>query len=209
MDLVCLVADSNMEATITQLFQRTESLGTRVFEYEVVSHPDSDPGCFKNGEEILNVYCSTTEHALVILDYEWGGVPASSGSELEDQLEQSLNRRYKEGWARAVVIEPELEAWVFSTSPHVARILGWPSNKHLRSTLASMNLWQAGQPKPSDPKAALEEALRRRQIARSSSIYRELAKNVSTKSCKDRAFIRMRTLLQDWFPKPCDCYGMA
>lgn len=203
MDLVCLVADSNMEATITQLFQRTESLGTRVFEYEVVSHPDSDPGCFKNSEEILNAYCSTTEHALVILDYEWGGVPASSGSELEDQLEESLNRRYKEGWARAVVIEPELETWVFSTSPHVAKILGWSSNKHLRSALASINLWQAEQPKPSDPKAALEEALRRKQISRSSSIYRQLAKKVSTRYCTDRSFNRLKSLLKGWFPKPC------
>lgn len=180
MDLVCLVADSDMKAAIDQLLKRPESLGTRVFEYEVIPHPKHDPGCFKYSEEILNGYCSTTEHALVILDYEGSGAPASNGSELEEKLEQSLNNRYEEGWARAVVIEPELEAWVFSTSPHVAKVLGWPSNEQLRSTLASINLWQAGQPKPSDPKAALEEARRRGQIARSPSLYRQLAEKVST-----------------------------
>ena len=202
MDLVCLVADKNMEAAIIQLLQRPKSLGTRVFKYKVVIHPEHDSGCFYSSEKILNSYYPTVKHALVILDYDWGGVPASNGSELEGQLEQSLNRRYKEGWARAVVIEPELEAWVFSTSPHVARVLGWPSNERLRSTLASAKLWRAGQPKPSDPKAALEEALHRRQIPRSSSIYRQLAGRVGTKSCTDRSFVRLKSLLKDWFPQP-------
>ena len=205
MDLVCLVADSDMKAAIDQLLKGQRVLTPASFTYEVVSHPKHDPGCFKYSEEILNGYCSTTEHALVVLDYEGSGSPASNGLELEEMLEQSLNNRYEEGWARAVVIEPELEAWVFSTSPHVANILGWPSNKHLRSTLASMNLWQAGQPKPSDPKAALEEARRRghRSLARSPSIYRQLAEKVSTRSCTDRSFIRLKNLLRGWFPKPC------
>ena len=201
MDLVCIVADKDMKAAITQLFRRSKNLGTRVFEYEVVTHPEHDPGCFHNSEKILNGYCSTAKHALIILDYDWDGVPASNGSELEDQLEQSLNKRYEEGWARAVVIEPELEAWVFSISPHVAKVLGWPSNERLRSTLASAKLWRAGQPKPSDPKTALEEALRRRQIPRSSSIYRQLAERVGTKSCTDRSFVRLKSLLNAWFPQ--------
>lgn len=203
MDLVCLVADRDMEAAIIQLFQRPKSLDTCVFEYEVVSHPEHDPGCFHSSEKILDVYCSDTEHALVVLDYDWSGVPASNGSELEDQLEQSLNRRYKEGWARAVVIEPELEAWVFSSSHHVAEVLGWSSSRNLRSFLDSAGLWKLDQSKPSDPKTALHEALRRQKIPPSSSVFRQLAEKVSTKSCKDRSFIRMRTLLQDWFPKPC------
>ena len=203
MDLVCLVADSDMKAAIDQLLKRPESLGTRVFKYKVVPHDKHDPGCFKYYEEILNGYCSTAEHALVILDYEGSGGPASNGSELEEKLEQSLNNRYEEGWARAVVIEPELEAWVFSTSHHVAKVLGWSSNKNLRSSLESTGLWKPDQPKPSDPKAALYKALRHQNLPPSSSIFRQLAEKVSTRSCKDRSFVRMRTLLQNWFPKPC------
>ena len=192
-----------MEATIDQLLKRPESLGTRVFKYEVVSHPKHDPGCFKYSEDILNGYFDTAEHALVMLDYEGSGVPDSNGSELEKKLEQSLNNRYEEGWARAVVIEPELEAWVFSTSHHVAKVLGWSSNKNLRSSLESAGLWKPDQPKPSYPKAALHEALYRQNLPPSSSIFRQLAEKVSTRSCKDRSFVRMRTLLQNWFPKPC------
>lgn len=202
MDLVCLVADSDMKAAIEQLFERPKSLGTRDFKFKVLKHQKHDPGCFKNSEEILDLYCSDTEHALVILDYDWGGVPASNGSELEGKLEQSLNKRYEEGWAKAVVIEPELEAWVFSTSPHVAKILGWPSNQDLRSFLTSSDLWMPEEPKPNDPKVALETALRRRQIPRSPSIYRQLAERVSTRSCTDRSFVRLKSLLKGWFPQP-------
>ena len=202
MDLVCLVADKNMEAAIEQLFERPKSLGTRAFKFKVRKHQEHDPGCFKNSEEILDLYCSDAEHALVILDYDWGGVPASNGSELEDKLEHSLNNRYEEGWARAVVIEPELEAWVFSTSPHVANILGWPSNQDLRFFLTSSDLWIPEESKPSDPKAALEAALVQKRIPRSSSIYRQLAERVGTKSCTDRSFVRLKSLLKGWFPQP-------
>lgn len=202
MDLVCLVADSNMEAIISQLLERPESLGIRAIEYEVVTHPEKDPGCYHWNGKILDGYRSVSDHALVVLDHDWSGVPAPTGPELEHRLEESLDRRYEEGWARAVVIEPELEAWVFSTSPHVAKVLGWPSNNKLRSTLASSDLWTAGQPKPSDPKAALEAALRRKRIPRSSSIYRQLAEKVSTRSCTDRSFVRLKNLLKDWFPPP-------
>ena len=201
MDLVCLVADKNMEAAIEQLFKRPESLGTRVFKPKIVMHPEHDSGCFHNSEKVLKYYLSA-EHALIILDYDWGGVPASNGSELEDMLEHSLNNRYEEGWARAVVIEPELEAWVFSTSPHVAKILGWPSNQDLRFFLTSSDLWMPEEPKPSDPKAALEAALGQKRIPRSSSIYRQLAERVGTKSCTDRSFVRLKSLLKGWFPQP-------
>ena len=199
MDLVCLVADKNIKAAITQLFERHESLGVGPFKYEVVTHPERDPGCFHQSDKILNGYRSTAQHALVIFDYEWTGVPVSTGLEVENLLECSLNKRYEEGWAKAVVIEPELEAWVFGTSHHVAKILGWPSNQDLRSFLTSSDLWTSEEPKPSDPKAALEAALGQKQIPRSSSIYRKLAEKVSLKSCTDRSFVRLKSLLKGWF----------
>ena len=70
MDLVCVVADKNMEAAIEQLFERPKSLGTRVFKPKIVIHPEHDSGCFHNSEKVLKYYLSA-EHALVILDYDW------------------------------------------------------------------------------------------------------------------------------------------
>ena len=200
-DLLCLVADKNMEAAVSGLLSRPRALGIRPIARELMVHPERDPGCFHNGVEFLRGLRSRAEHALVLLDLAWQGVPAESASELEGQLETNLARAGMTDWARAVVIEPELEAWVFGRSRHIPTALGWPeSSEGLRSALAANGLWPAEDHKPPDPKAAMEWALRRVAIPRSSSIYRQLAVKVGTKKCTDRAFVRFRTLLQNWFP---------
>ena len=104
------------------------------------------------------------------------------------------------GWAAPLVIEPELEAWVFGTSPHVSSTLGWKDPVSIRKTLQEQNLWRVEDSKPADPKAALEYILGRTGKSRSSSLFRRLANRVGTAGCQDRAFVRLKTLLQDWFP---------
>lgn len=200
-DLLCLVADKNMEAAVSGLLSRPRALGIRPIAPELIIHPEHDPGCFHDGVEFLRGLRSRAEHALVLLDFAWQGVPAESASELEDQLEMNLARAGMKDWARAVVIEPELEAWVFGRSRHISTELGWPAGiEELRSALTSNGLWPTEDHKPPDPKAAMEWALRRVAIPRSSSIYRQLAVKVGTKKCTDRAFVRFRQVLQQWFP---------
>lgn len=200
-DLLCLVADKNMAAAISGLLSRPESLGIRAIECRVERHPRHDPGCFHEGAEFLRGRHAEAEHALVVLDHAWAGVPADSGHELEALLEGQLAHAGNEGWAKAIVIEPELEAWVFSGSIHVSEALGWKDREPgLREALASQSLWRDEHHKPTDPKAAMEWALKQVRVPRSSSIYGELASRVSTTNCTDRAFVRFRDLLQDWFP---------
>ena len=200
-DLLCLVADKNMEAAVSGLLSRPRALGIRPIAPELLIHPEHDPGCFHDGVEFLRGLRARADQALIVLDLAWQGVPAESASELEGQLETNLAQAGMEDWARAVVIEPELEAWVFGRSKHVPATLGWPeSSEGLRSALTAGGLWPTEEHKPPDPKAAMEWALRRVAIPRSSSIYRQLAAKVGTKKCTDRAFVRFRGLLQDWFP---------
>lgn len=200
-DLLCLVADKNMEAAIRELLSRPESLGIRAIECRLETHPRRDPGCFREGAEFLRGRHSEAERAMVVLDHAWAGVPADSGHELEALLEGQLAQTGDEGWAKAIVIEPELEAWVFSGSVHVSEALGWTDRSPtLREALASQSLWPEDHHKPTDPKAAMEWALRQVRMPRSSSIYGELASRVSTTNCTDRAFVRFRRILRDWFP---------
>ncbi|MCY3926181.1 MAG: hypothetical protein OXG52_11880 [bacterium] len=200
-DLLCLVADKNMEAVASRLLDRPESLGIRRVTREIVVHDRRDPGCFHHAGDILLGYRSRAAHALVILDHAWDGVPAETAVEVEGLLEGRFRRDGMGDWARAVVIQPELEAWVFSGSPHVESALGWSGRSPgLREALTAQRLWAPGSDKPDDPKKAMEWALVQRRLPRSSSIYRELASKVSTRSCTDRAFQRLRRLLQEWFP---------
>ena len=200
-DLVCVVADKQMEAAISALLDRPSALGIRPIEKEILRHPGHDPGCFTNPTEILRGYRKSAEHALIILDHKWEGVPTQSGEELEDLIADKFRIAEMEDWAAPIVIDPELEAWVFSGSPHVSQILGWQNrNPDLRETLERQGFLEPGNPKPHDPKAALTWALREVRKPRNSSMFRELARKVNTRRCQDRAFSRLKRLLRDWFP---------
>lgn len=203
MDLVWLVADKNMEATVRGLLQRPAALAIRAIESETLIHPRRDPGCFHEAAAMLAGYRNRARHALVLLDRAWEGAPKASADEMEQQLEAALDRSCGPAWARAVVIDPELEAWVFAKSPHVEVALGWAERKpSLCVALRQANLWAPGSPKPSDPKKAVEYALRAVRKPRSSSIYRQLAARVTVQGCQDRAFQRLTRLLREWFELP-------
>ncbi len=201
-DLACLVADRNIEAAISALLaKRHKSLFIRPISFELVVHPQRDPGCFSDPESLLRGYRHRAKHALIVLDLAWHGAPAGSGEELERRLEEALPVDLQ-GWALPIVIEPELETWVFSDSPHVATELGWKGrDPQLKQALCDAGLWDSNKAKPEDPKAAAEWALWRANKPRSSRIYRDLAEQVSLKSCQDRSFLRLRDALQTWFPK--------
>lgn len=199
-DLICLVADKNIEATMQGILARPSALGIPTISYETIVHPNRDPGCFHQWNDLLAGFRNRAAHALIVLDFAWDGAPVRSGVELESLLGESIARIYSENWACPLVIDPELEAWIFSDSPHVAAALGWSEQfAHMRDVLAVQGHWPNSHEKPPDPKAAVEWILRCTRTPRSSSLYRGLASKVSFDRCRDRAFLRLKTRLVDWF----------
>jgi hypothetical protein len=202
-DLVCLVADKNMEASLRGILSRSQSLQIRQVNFDLFVHPDRDPGCLLRSHDFLRPFANHYEHALVVLDQEGCGQRGVGRSELETGIEGRLGGA---GWAdraAAVVIAPELENWVWSDSPHVDRALGWEGKAvPLRSWLQEEGLLQAGSTKPSEPKRAVELVLRTVRTPRSSAIYLALAQSVSTERCTDPAFAKLRRCLRGWFPQP-------
>ena len=98
------------------------------------------------------------------------------------------------------MLTPELETWIWSNSPHVDEITGWKNRQPgLRPWLTEQGWFQEGRVKPARPKEAFEAALRKAQIPRSSSLYRQIAEKVSLERCTDKAFREFREILQNWF----------
>ena len=97
------------------------------------------------------------------------------------------------------MIDPELEIWVWSTSPHVPSLFGtdWETIKNLGYQTGH---WQEGETKPSRPKELLVEVLRRTKTKYSAALYRQLAEKVSLRGGQDDSFRRFREILQGWFP---------
>ena len=201
LDLLCVVADKNIEAALRGLIGRTKALGIRDITAELLVHRHRDPGCFHRPGELLEVFKAEAAHALVVLDFAWEGVPSPTAELLEMQLQENLARQGYSPWAVALVIGPEIESWVWSPSPHVDAALGWRGRSPtLRQALRAQGLWPVGLPKPPDPKAAVEWALYRSHTPRSSSVYGQIARRASTRNCSDRAFVKLKETLRGWFP---------
>lgn len=124
-DLVLLVADKNMEGALRGLLSRPQSLGLREISCDLFIHPERDPGCLLRSHLLLQPFVHSHSRALVLFDMDGCGQESLGRAALERQVEARL---FGAGWgdrAAAVVIDPELEVWVWNDSPHVAKALGW------------------------------------------------------------------------------------
>lgn len=136
------------------------------------------------------------QHALVLIDAEWGIL---SAEEIEEKIQDDLNRNGWKGRSAVVVIDPELEIWVWSSSRHIPELFGtdWETIKNLGH---QTGYWQAGETKPSRPKELLDVVLRHTRKKRSAALFRQLAGQVSLNTCQDDSFRRFREILRGWFP---------
>jgi len=199
-DLVVLTADKNIEFTIRGILERRESLDIRRVEYDVFGHPGRDPGCLKGSHDYLRPFINRYDYALVVFDREGCGRENLSRIQIEKFVENELE---KSGWndrASVIVIDPELEMWVWSDSPHVESILGWKESKPcLRDWLKEMKFLDEGQIKPGRPKEAMEKVLCKVGKSKSSKIFHRLSQKVSLNRCSDLAFSKLKNVLQRWF----------
>lgn len=199
-DLAVLVADKNMESSIKGILQRPEALGIPHISFDIYPHPKNDPGCFQWGHDFLRPFVNRFRHALVILDHHGCGKETQTREQVEGDIEKRL---YTSGWeerAAAIVIDPELENWLWSDSPEVDTALGWKGKSPpLRTWLKNQGFQESGLLKPSPPKEAVESALREVRKPRSSSIYSQIAEKASLKRCKDPAFLKLKETLAQWF----------
>jgi hypothetical protein len=201
-DLLVLVADRNMEAALRGILARHRSLGTRAIVFDLRVHPRKDPGCCREGVNYLRAFVGQYRHAMLVFDHDGCGRENDAASELETELEKQLQAAGWQESARVVVVDPELEIWVWSDSPHVDRQLGWTARKpDLRLWLQKQGLWKTGQPKPDRPKDAVEAILKQVKLPRSSALYKALADKVSLSRCTDQAFYKLKMTLLAWFPQ--------
>ena len=199
-DLVVLAADKNIAESIEGILGRTDSLRIRSVTSDIVVHPQHDPGCFGQSVGILAVYQHAHSHAIVF-DRDGSGQEQFTREELESRVEEKLAANGWKNRSTVIVIDPELENWVWSRSVHVATALGWRDTTiDVREWLVDQNfLADITQSKPAPPKEAMEAVLRHVRKARSSAIYRAIANKVSFANCDDPAFVKFRETLERWF----------
>ncbi|MEU8038069.1 hypothetical protein [Streptosporangium sp. NPDC049078] len=129
-----------------------------------------------------------------MLDAAWEGSPGAVA------IRDDIAERMKGSWERfaVVVIDPELEAWVWQDSPHLAQVLKCPPD--FRAILERSGHWPANTLKPPDPKAALDHLRRRYRVKAFNADFGKLAAKISVRHCQDAAFNYLCDHLRAWFP---------
>jgi hypothetical protein len=200
-DLIVLTADKNIEYGVRGLLSRPASFGIRPIQLDIFVHPHHDPGCAAEAQDFLRPFVRHYHHGLVMFDDVGSGREAVAQDMLSEEVRGRLAAT---GWgdrADVIVLDPEIEVWVFAHSPKVEECLGWPAGRvSLRRWLESSGLWETNQGKPGDPKTALERVLGEIKKPRSSAIYRRLGEQVGIRGCTDPAFVKFRKILATWFP---------
>jgi len=199
-DLIVLAADKTIQLAVKRLLARSEHLGFRTVSSIVAAHPDRDPGVLLRSHEFLRQYSRQYSHAIAICDREGSGSEGSPREELERRIEVLLDANGWEDRAMAVVIDPELEIWMWGDWRVLANCPRWHGPKTLREWLAVQRLLGAGEAKPQRPKEALRRVLKETGMQWSSAIHESMAANADTSGCVDAAFAKLRTQLQQWFP---------
>lgn len=199
-DLFVLAADLGIANAIGSLLGRPQSLGIGKPSFDIERHPGRDSGCRTGADNHLRPFRDRYRYALVVFDRHGcnSDLPrAKIQQEVELRLEQG-------GWqerSKAIVIDPEIETWVWNASPHTADVLGWNGDyPKLQGWLETQGCWRQGCPKPPEPKKAMTMAVRQTRVRRSPRLFSCLAAKASPRHCTDPAFDEFRATLRSWFP---------
>jgi len=169
-DLVLLVADKNAQFALKGALSRHKALAIRPVEYEFRVHPGRNGGARRSGPDVLQRERQRFTHALLVFDFEGSGTSLPSAAAVEAELDQRLAARWQ-GAAKSIVIEPEVDVWMWGSDNLVEEVIGWPAGARLRDWLTDHHFTLDADGKPDRPKEALEAALRIANTPRSSSLH--------------------------------------
>jgi hypothetical protein len=198
-DLIVLAADKSLQLVVRSLLMRSADLGLREISFDVVVHIGRDPGVCLDAHNFLRPLLRRYSFALAICDHEGSGQETRSREHLEEGIERKLSAN---GWvdrAAAIVIEPELESWIWGDWRASAQALNWRETQPLKDWLIEKNLLDPNEPKPREPKEALQSAVRHCGKGWSSAVHQKIAGEARFESCIDTAFLKLRSVLRNWF----------
>ena len=205
-DLILLVPDVSIEKTVCAILEyRRQALHIRELSFDCIRWHGRDGGVRKHAHTILQLHREKYRNAVVIFDHHGcGEEDQKTACQIENDVMSNLvNFGWNDNNALVVVIEPELEAWVWSDSPWVAKVVEW-----LDGDTESLKLYVKGigfqfdhLGKPVKPKEALEQVLRKTGIPYSASNFKRMAEKVSWRYCEDRSFLKLKNFLCQRFSR--------
>ena len=198
-NLLILCADPSIKVTVeTLLAKRKKSLNISDISYELKVHDDRDTGVLNEGLELTRKYRNQFHKFILIFDYDGCGSSESPEEIRERLLNQGRSLGFSEDNLELIIINPELEIWVWKNIIHLAKMVGWTESQ-LRDWLKSN--YGIENKKPEKPQAVYRKLLWHRQKPKSADNFRYLAEKISLRNCQEQGFKLFSETLRKWFPK--------
>lgn len=211
-DIIFHLADRHMEDGLRAFFSRDNwhyVLGCERFNIDPESESDiyrvpgcTDGGVWKHAHANLQLFKDKYRHAVIVLDAAFE--PHPGAAVLRDDISR---RMIASGWANdrfsVIVIQPELEAWLWAPNLNVALAFGYANFDQLRGALEAEALWNAGEPKPHDLKGARDHAAKHGGKKTGGPIFKNVFGNISRRAldlCTEPGFEALRISVRTWFP---------
>jgi hypothetical protein len=204
-DLIIVAADRAAQVMLIELLNRLPpALGLREFSWQVLVHENRDPGCYTKGVDKLDLSAKDFEHCILIFDHEGCGAEHKSPTEIQSELEQKLTNGLWPNRNAVIVIDPELENWVWTNSIHTSAAMGWGSDRDgLKSWLIAKDWLGPNDEKPKRPKEAMEASHKFKVKAPiTSDTFATIAAKASFKSCTSPSFLKFKSTITTWFQAP-------
>lgn len=212
-DIIFLVADGEMEATVQGFFENEayhQRLQCAQFDFDpkkdLIKHPKKDPGVYQDGHHYLKLYRETHRFAVVMLDFAFND--NLQNKDYQEFCQEIHQKMLGAGWPQdsfvVMVINPELEVLMWqSNTQGIEHIVDYQGPQGgLKTWLEHQGLWPADSPKPPDPKAAIDKVRGKNWGRRKthSQIYKRVAKEVSFRNCQDASFLGLWEQIKQWYP---------
>ncbi len=145
------------------------------------------------------------KHCLVLADRKVSGTRFASPEEVEDMFEKALLHRSNGKYtARLVIIDPEIETWLWGVKPMHWReaLRAHTGRTRISQDAVKRAFHRYGKGKPEDPKRAVEGILRELNVRKSAKLYGEIARHSSKRDwdgCSSPSFHKVYRTLKEWF----------
>jgi hypothetical protein len=207
-DLFLFSADADTQAFLGAVLARSSALGTKPINIELDRHPQRDAGMVQSGPELLRMRKGEARYAVMVLDFHGSGADTRSNRSnpvaLQLELQDRLDRATWRSNSLVVVLEPELEHWLWYARVALAKhwelsraqvddlILEWSNNAGLKPDEAVAK----------HPKELFEYAMRNRlKRTISPRDFQCIGAVAGIRSLElSPAFARLVQQLRAWFP---------
>ena len=199
-DLSILCADSDMKSVLESLLKRlTERQEIREISYEIIRAYGRDPGVYKKAHELVRGKDREYEKCLVIFDYKGSGA-RKPVADTEDEVKNNIvrNSNYSQDDVEVVVIDPELEIWIWKGWKHFYKLPVRVESSEVSKWLRKNGIPE-GSYKPRKPKERFEKFREHFRVQKSPANYKKISEKTSLRGCTDRAFNKFMNALTRWF----------